>query len=58
MLFRSRVGVGNARTRGAVEDLLGATHVGTVASPLGDDAVYEVSRDAWANRFGRGDGRA
>jgi RimJ/RimL family protein N-acetyltransferase len=53
-----RVGVGNARTRGAVEDLLGATHVGTVASPLGDDAVYEVSRDAWANRFGRGDGRA
>jgi RimJ/RimL family protein N-acetyltransferase len=42
-----RVGVDNARTRGAVEDFLGATYVDTVATALGDDAVYEVSRSAW-----------
>jgi RimJ/RimL family protein N-acetyltransferase len=39
-----RVGVDNARTRGAVEDYLGATCVGTT----GDDAVYEVTREGWA----------
>jgi RimJ/RimL family protein N-acetyltransferase len=43
-----RVGVDNARTRGAVEDVLGATHVDTIATPLGEDAVYEVSREGWA----------
>lgn len=45
-----RVGVDNARTRGAVEDLLGAVYVETVTTPLGDHAVYEVSRSAWAER--------
>lgn len=45
-----RVGADNARTRGAVEDLLGAVHVDTVSTPSGDHAVYEVSRDAWAAR--------
>jgi RimJ/RimL family protein N-acetyltransferase len=43
-----RVGVDNARTRGAVEEVLGATHVDTVDTALGADAVYEVSREAWA----------
>jgi RimJ/RimL family protein N-acetyltransferase len=43
-----RVGVDNARTRGAVEDFLGAVYVETVATPLGDHAVYELSRDARA----------
>jgi RimJ/RimL family protein N-acetyltransferase len=45
-----RVGVDNARTRGAVEDMLGAVYSGTVSTPLGDHAVYEVSRSAWAGR--------
>jgi RimJ/RimL family protein N-acetyltransferase len=45
-----RVGVDNARTRGAVKDFLGAVYVETVATPLGDHAVYELSRDAWAER--------
>ncbi|HTR75094.1 MAG TPA: GNAT family protein [Solirubrobacterales bacterium] len=45
-----RVGVDNARTRRAVEDFLGAVHVETVSTPLGDHAVYELSRDAWAER--------
>jgi hypothetical protein len=43
-----RVSADNTRTRGAVEDVLGAAYVETVATPLGDDAVYEVSREAWA----------
>jgi len=42
-----RVGVENARTRGAVEQVLGAVQVGTVSTPLGEDAVYEVTREAW-----------
>jgi RimJ/RimL family protein N-acetyltransferase len=42
-----RVGADNARTRGAVEEFLGAVHVDTIATPRGDDAVYEVSRAAW-----------
>ncbi len=42
-----RVGAENTRTRGATEHL-GAVHVDTVPTPLGDDAVYELSRDAWA----------
>jgi len=46
-----RVGVDNARTRGAIEDLLGAVYVDTVQTPLGDHAVYEVSRGAWAERL-------
>ncbi|MBS1676191.1 MAG: GNAT family N-acetyltransferase [Actinobacteria bacterium] len=45
-----RVGVDNARTRGAVEDFLGATFVDTVTTPLGDHAVYELSREAWGGR--------
>ncbi len=45
-----RVGVDNGRTRGAVEEFLGAVHVDTVRTPLGDHAVYELSRDAWAHR--------
>ncbi len=45
-----RVGVDNARTRGAVEEFLGAVFVGTVSTPVGEHAVYEVSRDAWAQR--------
>ena len=45
-----RVGVDNARTRGAVEEFLGAVHVDIVATPLGDHAVYELSRDTWARR--------
>jgi RimJ/RimL family protein N-acetyltransferase len=45
-----RVGVDNARTRGAIEDFLGATYVDTVSTTLGDHAVYELSRDAWAQR--------
>ena len=48
-----RVGVENARTRGAVEEFLGAVYVDTVSTPLGDHAVYEVSRDAWAQRAAR-----
>ena len=43
-----RVGVDNARTRGAVEQVLGAVLAGTVQTPLGEDAVYEVTREAWA----------
>ncbi len=45
-----RIGADNARTRGAVEEFLGAAHADTVATPLGDHAVYEVSRDAWLQR--------
>ena len=45
-----RVGVDNSRTRGAVEELLGAVHVDTVQTHVGDHAVYELSRDAWAQR--------
>ncbi len=45
-----RIGADNARTRGAVEEFLGAVCVDTVATPLGDHAVYEVSRDAWQRR--------
>jgi RimJ/RimL family protein N-acetyltransferase len=45
-----RVGVDNARTRVVIEDLLGAEYVETVSTPLGDHAVYELSRDAWARR--------
>jgi RimJ/RimL family protein N-acetyltransferase len=45
-----RVGVDNARTRRAVEELIGAVHVDTVPTPLGDHAVYELSRDTWAQR--------
>lgn len=45
-----RVGVDNARTRHAVEDFLDAVYVDTVSTPLGDHAVYELSRDAWAAR--------
>lgn len=45
-----RVGVENARTRCAVEDLLGATYVDRVSTPVGDHAVYEISRDAWSER--------
>ncbi|MCW2979959.1 MAG: GCN5-related N-acetyltransferase [Solirubrobacterales bacterium] len=45
-----RIGVDNARTRAAVEELLGAVHVDTVPTPLGDHAVYEPSRTAWAER--------
>lgn len=47
-----RVGVENARTRGAVEEFLGAVHVDTISTPLGDDAVYELSREAWAAHRG------
>ena len=43
-----RVGAENTRTRGAVEDFLGAVHVDTISTPLGDDAVYEIARDTWA----------
>jgi hypothetical protein len=43
-----RVGVDNARTRRAVENHLGAVHVDTVPTALGDDAVYHVTRDSWA----------
>jgi N-acetyltransferase len=46
-----RVGVDNARTRGAVEELLGAVYVDTVSTPLGDHAVYALSQDAWAERL-------
>jgi RimJ/RimL family protein N-acetyltransferase len=42
-----RVGVENTRTRGAVEEFLGGVHVDTIPTPLGEDAVYEVSREAW-----------
>jgi RimJ/RimL family protein N-acetyltransferase len=45
-----RVGLDNARTRHAVEDFLGAVYVDTIPTPLGDHAVYELSRDAWAER--------
>jgi N-acetyltransferase len=45
-----RVGVDNTRTRHAVEDFLDAVYVDTVSTPLGDHAVYELSRDAWAAR--------
>ncbi len=45
-----RIGADNARTRYAVEEFLGAAHVDTVPTPLGDHAVYELSRDAWAQR--------
>jgi len=45
-----RIGIDNARTRAAVEELLGAVHVDTVRTPLGDHAVYELSRSAWAER--------
>jgi RimJ/RimL family protein N-acetyltransferase len=45
-----RVGVDNTRTRHAVEDFLGAVYVETASTPLGDHAVYELSRDAWAER--------
>jgi N-acetyltransferase len=45
-----RIGVDNARTRAAVEELLGAVCVDTVPTPLGDHAVYELSRTAWAER--------
>ena len=45
-----RIGVDNARTRAAVEELLGAVYVDTVSTPLGDHAVYELSRSAWADR--------
>lgn len=45
-----RVGVDNTRTRHAVEDFLDAVHIDTVSTPLGDHAVYELSRDAWAAR--------
>lgn len=48
-----RVGVDNGRTRGAVEDILGAAYVDTVATPLGDHAAYELSREAWSARAGR-----
>lgn len=45
-----QIGADNARTRGAVEEFLGADHVDMVETPLGDHAVYEVSRDAWRQR--------
>ena len=45
-----RIGIDNARTRAAVEELLGAVHADTVPTPLGDHAVYELSRTAWAER--------
>lgn len=45
-----RVGVTNARTRRAVEDFLDGAYVDTVSTPLGDHAVYEISREAWAAR--------
>ena len=45
-----RIGIDNARTRGAVEELLGAVYVDTVSTPLGDHALYELSRSAWAGR--------
>jgi RimJ/RimL family protein N-acetyltransferase len=45
-----RVGVENTRTRQAVENLVGGVYVETVETPLGDHAVYEISRDAWAQR--------
>jgi RimJ/RimL family protein N-acetyltransferase len=45
-----RIGVDNARTRAAVEELLGAIYVEAVPTPLGDHAVYELSRSAWAER--------
>jgi RimJ/RimL family protein N-acetyltransferase len=45
-----RIGVDNARTRAAVEELLGAVYVDTVPTPLGDHAVYALSRSAWAER--------
>jgi len=45
-----RVGAENARTRRAVEEFLGAVHVDTIPTPLGEDAVYELSRDVWAAR--------
>jgi RimJ/RimL family protein N-acetyltransferase len=45
-----RVGADNARTRRAIEDFLGAVYVGTVSTPHGDHAVYELSRGAWAQR--------
>jgi RimJ/RimL family protein N-acetyltransferase len=45
-----RVGVDNARTRHAVEDFLDAGYAETVSTPLGEHAVYLLSRDAWAAR--------
>jgi RimJ/RimL family protein N-acetyltransferase len=45
-----RVGIDNSRTRHAVEDFLGAVYAERVSTPLGDHAVYELSRDAWAAR--------
>ncbi len=45
-----RIGVDNTRTRAAVEELLGAVYVDTVPTPLGDHAVYELSRTAWSER--------
>ena len=45
-----RVGVDNVRTRHAIEDFLGATYVETISTPLGEHAVYQLSRDAWAAR--------
>ena len=45
-----RVGVDNTRTRHAIEDFLGAVYTETVSTPLGDHAVYLLSRDAWAER--------
>ena len=45
-----RVGVDNTRTRHAVEDFLGAIYSETVSTPLGEHAVYLISRDAWAER--------
>ena len=47
-----RVSVDNARTRSAVEDLLGAVYEGTISTPLGEDAVYVVPREAWADASG------
>lgn len=48
-----QAGVDNTRTRGAIEDMLGATYVETVSTPLGDHAVYELPREAWAAREAR-----
>jgi RimJ/RimL family protein N-acetyltransferase len=45
-----QIGADNARTREAVEEFLGAVHVDTVPTPLGDHAVYEISREAWRRR--------
>ena len=53
-----QIGGDNARTRQAVEEFLGAVHVDTVATPLGDHAVYETHATPGGDAAERGAGPA